>query len=64
MISPQLKNAFADLDRGITTIVYHPRCPPIVSTAYAKLKAMLGKMVEMPTPEQAQQQTTSKCTIM
>ncbi|RHY22494.1 hypothetical protein DYB32_009486, partial [Aphanomyces invadans] len=41
MISPQLKNAFADLDRGITTIVYHPRCPPIVSTAYAKLKAML-----------------------
>ncbi|CAK4238286.1 unnamed protein product [Aphanomyces euteiches] len=66
MISPQLKNAFADLDRAIATLVYHPRCPSIVATGYAKLKDMMAKAVAMPTPEQAQQQASAmpKCTIM
>ncbi|CAK4652300.1 hypothetical protein LEN26_016802 [Aphanomyces euteiches] len=66
MISPQLKNAFADLDRAIATLVYHRRCPSIVATGYAKLKDMMAKAVAMPTPEQAQQQASAmpKCTIM
>ncbi|KAF0699949.1 Aste57867_9499 [Aphanomyces stellatus] len=65
MISPQLKNAFADLDRGITTLVYHPRCPAIVATGYTKLQGMLAGMVKMPTPEEYQQQQgQSKCSIM
>ncbi|RHY58915.1 hypothetical protein DYB26_004565 [Aphanomyces astaci] len=66
MISPQLKNAFADLDRVVTTAAFHPRSPPIVGTAYSKLKDMLAKMVAVPEPGQQQAAPSSmpKCCIM
>ncbi|OQR93695.1 hypothetical protein THRCLA_08369 [Thraustotheca clavata] len=66
MVSPQLKNAFGQLDQTLTALVYHPRCPTAIATGYNKLKDMLAGMVKMPTQEEARTQAASmpKCTIM
>ncbi|OQR88005.1 hypothetical protein ACHHYP_07713 [Achlya hypogyna] len=65
MISPQLKNAFSQLDATLAMLVHHPRAPAVLATGYAKLKDLLANMVKMPTQEEAAQaRTMPKCTIM
>ncbi|EQC25058.1 hypothetical protein SDRG_17053 [Saprolegnia diclina VS20] len=65
MISPQLKNAFSQLDTTLSALVLHPRAPTLLATGYAKLKDLMANMVKMPTPEEAQQASAMpKCSIM